>query len=202
MNISEREFLKDIIDPRERDDDELLGCNDYYKWLYLITKFYCSGRERVSIVEIGAYRGYSAYTFMRAARDVGTYVYIDCIDNESFDGKGSLGRVITKLRDLFPPFTIEGFPMDSRDYKFQLDPRRSFREKSVDIFYVDGDHSYESCKHDLELAKKSVRDCGITIVDDMKMPEVRQAVNEFMKENEGRFGIWEINHYRGMAIII
>lgn len=185
--FNEREFLHDILDEREKSDDELLGSNDYYKWMYLIASL----RKPRTYAEIGTYRGYSAYSVLRGIGREGRKIHL--FDSELFDGAGSLARVGKKLRDLFPSVDIHTQVIDTSK-------ALSLGIENIDMFYVDGDHSFKGCRRDLQLAKRAVAGAGgIIIVDDMKMPDVRRAVNEFIERN--KYWVWEIPHYRGMAIL-
>jgi len=60
-----------------------------------------------------------------------------------------------------------------------------FRDNSLDWIYVDGDHRYESVKHDLEQFLPKVRPGGFIICDDYHYAGtwddgVTRAVDEFM----------------------
>jgi predicted O-methyltransferase YrrM len=52
-----------------------------------------------------------------------------------------------------------------------------------DVIYVDGDHSYEGAKKDLELSLEVLAEDGKIIVDDLQYPSVAQAFREFLQEN-------------------
>lgn len=63
-----------------------------------------------------------------------------------------------------------------------------------DIIYVDGDHSYEGAKKDLELSLPLLKEGGEIIVDDLHYPEVRKAFREFVEENDVKYKgdkIWQ-----------
>lgn len=53
-----------------------------------------------------------------------------------------------------------------------------------DFIYIDGDHSYQGAKKDLELSLPLLKEGGKIIVDDLQYPSVRRAFNEFVKEND------------------
>jgi hypothetical protein len=67
----------------------------------------------------------------------------------------------------------------------------TYKDKYFDFIYIDGDHSYDGAKKDLEIANLKIRDNGIIILDDYKMFDhhyympygVVQAVNEFITTN-------------------
>jgi hypothetical protein len=67
-----------------------------------------------------------------------------------------------------------------------------FPDDSLDMIYIDGDHSYEGCKRDLEVSFKKVKHGGYICGHDYEMNMskahvshkfgVRQAVDEFLIE--------------------
>lgn len=71
-----------------------------------------------------------------------------------------------------------------RDRVFQVVGRSqdylNGRESTWDIAFIDGDHSYEGCKKDLELLKGKVK--YLVCHDYGNLPEVTKAINEVMGE--------------------
>lgn len=60
-----------------------------------------------------------------------------------------------------------------------------FPENFFDWIYIDGDHSYEGCKLDLNIAKKLVKENGYILGHDYnyKFQGVVDSVNQFVEEN-------------------
>lgn len=65
----------------------------------------------------------------------------------------------------------------------------------LDLIHIDGDHTYEGVKTDIELWKDKVKSGGYLLFDDYghnSLPDVFQAVNEFIHKEEfeymGRYG--------------
>ena len=79
-----------------------------------------------------------------------------------------------------PGLTI--FYEDSNFLKEDL----SFLFGQVDFMIIDGDHSYQSTKNDLQIASKLLSQNGILVVDDtnFKLPGVNEALSDFLKENK------------------
>ena len=69
---------------------------------------------------------------------------------------------------------------------------RTLDDRSLDVIYIDGDHSYEGVKRDLDAASHKVKQGGVIIVNDYVLVDslnasqaygVIYASNEFMMEN-------------------
>jgi predicted O-methyltransferase YrrM len=58
-----------------------------------------------------------------------------------------------------------------------------FSEKSIDVYFYDGEHSYDSQISGLNIIKPYLKDTGIIIVDDASWPEPRKANNDWLKDN-------------------
>jgi hypothetical protein len=59
-----------------------------------------------------------------------------------------------------------------------------FTDGYFDFVYIDGDHSYEAVKKDLDAWFGKVRVGGVFCGHDMQLPEVREAVTDFIGQNK------------------
>ena len=61
-------------------------------------------------------------------------------------------------------------------------------DKSIDLAFIDGDHSYEGCLGDLEVVFPKMKKDGIILVHDCKpCKEARKAVYHFTNSKNLRF---------------
>jgi len=56
-------------------------------------------------------------------------------------------------------------------------------DNSLDFVYIDGNHTYEYAKPDIEIHYEKVKSCGVIAGHDFDWPGVTQAVFEFCFEN-------------------
>ena len=63
-------------------------------------------------------------------------------------------------------------------------------KEDLDFIYIDGDHSYEGVKIDLEQAHKFVKPDGVLCGHDFQMEGVENAVREYCKTNNYLLETW------------
>jgi predicted O-methyltransferase YrrM len=130
------------------------------------------GRNKV-IVEIGSYLGASSCFLAAGAQDMGSTVY--CIDTWGNDG------MTEGLRD-----TYSAFQDNTRRYQNHIVPLRCRSEeavkgfeKSIDMLFLDGDHSYEGVSSDLQLWLPKLRFGSWLFLHDSGWAEgVQRAIKE------------------------
>ena len=64
-----------------------------------------------------------------------------------------------------------------------------FDDNSIDIIYIDGDHSYEAVLSDLTLFYPKIKEGGLIIGDDYNEDGVKQSIEEYSKENDIKYEI-------------
>lgn len=60
----------------------------------------------------------------------------------------------------------------------------TFEDNSIDCIHIDGDHSYEGVKKDLNLYWSKIKNGGMIINDDYHWAGVKKAIDEFIKDHE------------------
>jgi len=120
----------------------------------------------LNILEIGSWTGASAVIWAHAIEEL-------C------GGKGKVTCVDTWLpyMDEPQPFTQFSNRIARAEVAHLIETRRgrsddvlpTFAAESYDLVYIDGDHSYEQAKADIETAKSLVRTGGILCGDDLEV---------------------------------
>lgn len=199
MNLSEirplpgvRDYLlKNWIVPSDHEHVEQHGspnpyADDTYDWYGGVAR-HVTPR---SILEIGVYRGYSMAAMISSS--VESVGYVLAIDNGEAAGVEVFEAAIRKLQQAFP-FTDFGVAIvNSRNVR--PDPGFQF-----DIVHIDGDHSYEGAKNDIDNFGPLVSDSGVIIVHDTIDPPVKRATLEFAEAHN--FDYREIDNACGNILL-
>lgn len=145
------------------------------------------------IVEIGTFAGATARGFI-ALTGGGV---ITCVD-DWYEFKHYEGRRETNYKLLGPHasgpdffwWTLHQTP-DLSQYAnvVEADSKVLAKtwDKPIDILFVDGDHSYEGAKSDIEGFGAHVVMGGYLLVDDVHMPPVRKALDEYFARGGWRW---------------
>lgn len=109
-------------------------------------------------LEVGVHLGRSLWTAREVAKESVEVWGVDLVDDPKIEGT----------------HFIQG---DSTKAEFR---------KPIDVIFIDGDHSYEGCKADIENWYPCMKENGVMLFHDCDdtSPGVVQAVKEFVEEND------------------
>lgn len=156
-----------------------------------INNFHRENNIRGDILEIGIYRGKSFIPLALLTTNDEKRIAIDSFGNFSQTdwtyGSGNINK--QKFQENY--YKIVG------NYNFNLIEKNSSDITPIDIlnissdririFSIDGDHTAKGTYNDLFLAKNTLSDRGIIIVDDYtnnEWPTVKEGVDMFLKDND------------------
>ncbi len=153
------------------------------------------------IAEIGSFLGLSGLLMARVLYFYGNYgAKIFCIDNwQGSTEHQSMQEV--KDGQLFDIFTKN---IDESGLRTFIVPVKSdsalaaqgFEDRSLDMIFIDGDHSFEGCYADLVAWYPKLKRGGIFLGHDC-YPDVRRAVELFMQDKELCFTLFGVPPYCG-----
>jgi predicted O-methyltransferase YrrM len=136
-------------------------------------------KNKKNILEIGSYIGCSAACFGAAIQHSGGRIF--CIDTWQNDAMTEGGKDTSfEFKNNTKQFTsfitpVRGFSTEVVDEVRRLTPM-------VDLFFIDGDHSYEGAKADWESYKRFLTPGSIVVCHDIGWAEgVVRVVNEDIK---------------------
>lgn len=176
--MTEFRFPREVVCPddikfQKNFDAQLEAFQPYYRMKFEI----CEWLEPRRIAEIGVRAGYSAWSFLQAVPN-SEYFGFDLNQGTHGAAGGENGVYMKWARKI-----LEGY----RGTLTELDSQavEDIGLTDIDLFHVDGDHSYDATFHDLDLALKAVRPEGFILIDDTankSIPSVKQAVTDWLKE--------------------
>jgi predicted O-methyltransferase YrrM len=142
----------------------------------LLYKLALSLNKHSTIVEIGSYLGASSSFLASAAKEKNHTLY--CIDTWSNEGMSEGGRD-----------TFDEFHKNTEQLKKFIIPLRGRSvdiagnfDKKIDLAFIDGDHSYEGVKADVESWLPKVKEVGILIFHDIGWAVgVKRVIDEYIK---------------------
>jgi len=139
-------------------------------------------------VEVGSWLGKSACLMAELIKESEKAIKFECVDpwidggpdlNMTEHFKALQGRSVyeTFLRNC-EPFSDIIKPIR----KFSVDAALEHADESVDFLMLDGDHSYEAVRDDIDVWLPKMKPYGVISGDDYTWPGVKQAVDEtFLK---------------------
>ena len=140
--------------------------------LYKIIKQY----KPKNLLEIGFAVGISTLFMLCALENNTELITVDPYQKIQWD-KFGLINVDNILKEQNLPKTIHKFIEDYSNNFFKN------TNKSFDLVFIDGDHSYEGTMIDLIGANKVLKKNGLMIIDDVIFNDVKNALNNFLKNN-------------------
>jgi predicted O-methyltransferase YrrM len=137
--------------------------------------------KKAEVLEIGVQFGRSITVLGLVGKEKGYHVR--GVDNwEEDESPKAHAHIQEQIKKYDMPITL--LSMSSREAAGLLDFQK------FDLIHIDGDHTYEGVKTDIELWSSRVKTGGYFVFDDYEqkgLPDVRWAVNTFVSEHDFRF---------------
>ena len=144
-------------------------------------------------LNIGVWRGFSMFSGM-----LNTNCEVYGVDNFSFDyedGNSSLNNTIeeSKARKYFFEH-FNNLKKENKHFFYDIDYRKFFelwdkKNKSIDFYYYDGEHSYKNQLDNLIIANNFLSVGSVILVDDYNEIEVEHATLDFVSKYSSNFKI-------------
>jgi len=193
--FSEIDYMT-VADHKENDDWPF----DWLPVKGLIPYIKRLGPETVG-VEIGVARGESSYAILEACSNVSMLFGIDPyvayddwngpVDQEHNDKTKEIA--ITNMEPFKDRF-VSLFGLTSKVVIHSQDCQPGFDFGTLGFVFIDGDHSYEGAKWDMQNYYSFVRPGGIFSGHDYNLKTVRTALEEFRAENKIRLPVQVVDN--------
>lgn len=136
----------------------------------LLSKYASMLPEKSSVIEIGFNMGHGAFSLLREGKNIIEFISFDICFHEY------VKEIWRKFSEEFPSFhTVEG------DTTLTLAEISQRRPASFDLIHIDGGHSYEIAKSDLEFSIALAREGSYIILDDFNIPDIQKSYSEINK---------------------
>lgn len=127
-----------------------------------------------SLAEIGSYHGASSCCLAAGIASRNSTLF--CVDTWRNDA------VTDALSDVFPVWQKNTEPFETliksvQGYSHEVADRIP---NELDLLFIDGDHSYEGVKRDLEMYLPKLRKGGVLVMHDWSHESVHRAVQEYV----------------------
>lgn len=154
----------------------------------LLTEIQNEKKVIENIVEVGVFKGEYSKELIKKFSPKKIYL-VDIFEGYVKSGdKDGINYQTVNLNDEFIKLkkeyetnpSVNIIKSDSKSFLKQLS------DETIDLIYIDGDHSYEAVKNDLQLSFSKVKNNGYICGHDYIEPRfsgVVRAVNEFCEEN-------------------
>lgn len=143
--------------------------------------------DNATFVEIGAWKGRSACYMGEKIKESGKDIKYFVVDNFKGNTDTPMHSLTEEIKTgiLYEVFCKNIKPL--RDYirviygDSQTEHKR-FEDKSIDLLFIDGNHTYEDVKRDIELWRPKVR--GVISGHDYEWESVSRAVREMLPSHK------------------
>ena len=162
--------------------------SELVKFLALVAE-----RKPRNVIEIGSASGGNLFLLTRIASPNSVIVSIDLPGGE-FGGGYRRWRIPLYLWFARPGQRIHLIRGDSHAPETLSKVMRLFKDRRVDLLFIDGDHSYSGVKQDFEMYSKLVRYGGIIALHDIKEhpPELHCEVHRYWQEIKTKYQYVEL----------
>lgn len=200
-------FLSMFDTPRDKTHIPA-SLNDNFNYILKLHPRVTSFQEHVSlfnlsaitdgdIIEVGCYLCYSSIMMATAFRGSHRKVYaIDMFDRQQgWSNKGTDNWIYEKYsqREFAQKVIDECGLSDSivlKQGRSEEFVEELSKLQNVGLIFIDGDHSYQGCKQDIEKYSPILQEGGLLVMHDYAcahVPGVKQAVDEFLNANSDTY---------------
>jgi len=157
-------------------------CNDIPGWMTgpELDWLYKKAKQMKIIVEIGVWKGRSTHALLSGCRQ-GTVYAVDHFMG-SLDERQA-AHIEAKHPDKIKQAFLDNVGMFNNLRLLEMDSQDAFKifaNSEIDMVFIDGDHSYEGCKADLQMWGPITKQ--LIIGHDYSWPGVKQAVDEYFAD--------------------
>jgi predicted O-methyltransferase YrrM len=151
-----------------------------------------------TFVEIGVWKGKSTVYMAEKIKESGKNFYFYAIDPFTGEGEEYQSDIDVKNKTLLETYYKNIEPVKSYIQTlvgFSYELAHNFKNEDIDFLFIDGDHSYNGVKKDLQLWFPKIKKGGTIAGHDYyeQTCGVSRAVDEFFPKIKGNGSSWVFN---------
>ena len=151
------------------------------------------------IVELGTYKGNSLFAMAQAVKDLKLNTSLRAVD--TWQGDAHSGFYGDEIWKTFNKALEHYKDLDIHPHRMLFDQARDkFEDGSIDILHIDGLHTYEAVKHDLDNWSPKVKSNGIVMFHDIAETGRDFGVYRLWEELEG-VNTLAFPFYHGLGVV-
>ena len=171
------------------------------KWEFIPLLGMVANLKPKVVLEIGTYRGGTLYCWTRLASDDATLISLDLPGGGFGGGYGE--DAIPKFQSwLKPRQSLVCLRQDSHAQESLIAAKNALGGRTVDLLFIDGDHTYEGVRQDFEMYSPLVRPGGLIVFHDIVVspPHPDCRVYQYWNEVKTRYRSKELIDRDGFDI--
>lgn len=152
------------------------------------------------IVELGTYAGYSYFSFCQAACLLDEK--IECYAIDTWEGDEHAGHYPQEVFQQVKEYNGQHYAGISHLVKSTFNNALSlFKNGTIDLLHIDGNHSYESVKEDFLQWLPKMSSKGIILFHDTQVKKRGFGVHKLWKEVSCEYPHFEFTHGFGLGVL-
>lgn len=153
-----------------------------------------------TIVELGAYKGYSYFCFCQQV--VALKLSTKCFAIDTWAGDEHAGFYDESVFNLISKINSEKYSGFSTLVRSTFDEAvGSFAEGSIDLLHIDGRHRYEDVRHDFETWRPKLSNKSVVLFHDTQVRHGDFGVFRFWPELSKEYPHFEFLHQFGLGVL-
>jgi len=152
------------------------------------------------LVELGTHSGVSYFAFCESVRELG--LETECFAVDHWLGDEHAGFYGEQIYNAVSRLNSEHYQEFSRLIRSSFDEAlEQFEDGSVDLLHIDGLHTYEAVKHDVESWMPKLSERGVLLLHDTNERKKDFGVYRVLSELGEKWPVFELTHEHGLGVV-